>query len=64
LVIVEVCLGLNVQVGQLKKKKGNINNLGQHIENFHVGVGMVTFLVIRLVGKRLFNSFLMIWVEM
>jgi hypothetical protein len=55
---------LNVQAGQLKKKIGNISNLGQHIDNFHAGVGMVTVLVIRLVGKRLFDSYLMIWVEM
>jgi len=64
LVIAEVCLGLNVQVGQLKKKIGSISNLGQHIDNFHAGVRMVTVLVIRLVGKRLFDSYLMIWVEM
>ncbi len=30
----------------------------------HVGVNMVIVLIIRLVGKRLFDSYLMIWVEM
>jgi hypothetical protein len=33
---------LNVQAGQLKNKIGSISNLGQHIDNFHAGVGMVT----------------------
>jgi hypothetical protein len=36
MVITKVCLGLNVQVRQLKNVIGNINNLGQHIYNFHV----------------------------
>ncbi len=57
MVIVEVWLGLNVQAVQLKKKIGSISNSGQHIENFHAGVSMVTFIVIRLVGKRLFDNF-------
>jgi hypothetical protein len=51
-------LGLNVQVRQLKKKIGNSNNLGQHVDNFHASVNMVTILIIRLVGKRLFDSYL------
>jgi hypothetical protein len=54
----EVCLGLNLQARQLKEKKGNSNNLGKHIDNFHANVDMVTILVIRLVGKRLFDSYL------
>ncbi len=54
----EVCLGLNVQAMQLKKQISNNNNLGQHIDNFHASVDMVTILVIRLVGKRLFDSYL------
>jgi hypothetical protein len=64
LLVVEVCLGLNVQVGQFKKKLGNTSNSGQHIVNFHASINMVTIHVIRLVGKRLFDSYLMIWVEM
>jgi hypothetical protein len=33
-----------------------ISNLGHHIDNFHAGVDMVTVLVIRLLGKRLFSK--------